>query len=201
MSLFQSNLRKQIRKLPKILKSSCENYSLLFIIIHSCPYSGRSRSLRLLPPSPLVSPHNDFLDEGSASRLLSCRGRRLTGRRNRRQAVRLRLGGPLFAWERGVVPRDSAVVRERQPHENGRKSNHSWDRTITRDSDVFYSFFRRDALKEQFGKEPNTVRCLAVKSTLLGTRHPRKGKEAALQNNWIACLPVRNDRSVPHHRR
>jgi len=45
-----------------------------------------------------------------------------------------------------------------------------------------FSFFRRDALKEQFGKRPNTVRCLAVKSTLLGTRHPRKGKEAALQN-------------------
>jgi hypothetical protein len=38
----------------------------------------------------------------------------------------------------------------------------------------FFSFFRRDALKEQFGKRPNTVRCLAVKSTLLGTRHPRK---------------------------
>ena len=43
-------------------------------------------------------------------------------------------------------------------------------------------FFRRDALKEQFGKEPSTVRCLAVKSALLGTRHPRKEKEAALQN-------------------
>ena len=42
--------------------------------------------------------------------------------------------------------------------------------------------FRRDALKEQFGKEPSTVRCLAVKSALLGTRHPRKEKEAALQN-------------------
>ena len=43
-------------------------------------------------------------------------------------------------------------------------------------------FFRRDALKEQFGKEPNRVSCLAVKSALLGTRHPRKEKEAALQN-------------------
>ena len=35
MPLFQSNLRKQIRKLPKIQNSEiCENYSLLFIIIH-----------------------------------------------------------------------------------------------------------------------------------------------------------------------
>ena len=33
----------------------------------------------------------------------------------------------------------------------------------------FFFFFRRDALKEQFGKEPSTVRCLAVKSALLGT--------------------------------
>ena len=47
---------------------------------------------------------------------------------------------------------------------------------------VYPFFFRRDALKEQFGKEPSTVRCLAVKSALLGTRHPRKEKEAALQN-------------------
>ena len=31
-------------------------------------------------------------------------------------------------------------------------------------------------------KRPNTVRCLAVKRALLGTRHPRKEKEAALQN-------------------
>ena len=40
MSLFQSNLRKQIRKLPKIENSEiCENYSLLlFIILHLCPY-------------------------------------------------------------------------------------------------------------------------------------------------------------------
>ena len=45
----------------------------------------------------------------------------------------------------------------------------------------FFFFFRRDALKEQFGKEPNRVSCLAVKSALLGTRHPRKEKEAALQ--------------------
>ena len=39
-------------------------------------------------------------------------------------------------------------------------------------------------------KRPNTVRCLAVKSALLGTRHPRKEKEAALQNviGEPACL-------------
>ena len=51
-------------------------------------------------------------------------------------------------------------------------------------------FFRRDALKEQFGKEPSTVGCLAVRSALLGTRHPRKEKEAALQNvtGDPACL-------------
>ena len=35
---------------------------------------------------------------------------------------------------------------------------------------IIICFFRRDALKEQFGKEPSTVRCLAVKSALLGTR-------------------------------
>ena len=57
----------------------------------------------------------------------------------------------------------------------------------------FFLFFRRDALKEQFGKEPSTVRCLAVKSALLGTRHPRKEKEAALQNvtGEPACLYCR----------
>ena len=50
--------------------------------------------------------------------------------------------------------------------------------------------FCRDAWKEQFGQEPSTVRCLAVKSSLLGTRHPRKEKEAALQNvtGEPACL-------------
>ena len=58
---------------------------------------------------------------------------------------------------------------------------------------IFFSpffFFRRDALKEQFGKEPNRVSCLAVKSALLGTRHPRKEKEAALQTvtGKPACL-------------
>ena len=54
----------------------------------------------------------------------------------------------------------------------------------------FFFFFRRDALKEQFGKEPNRVSCLAVKSALLGTRHPRKEKEAALQTvtGKPACL-------------
>jgi len=53
-----------------------------------------------------------------------------------------------------------------------------------------FFFFRRDALKEQFGKEPNRVSCLAVKSALLGTRHPRKEKEAALQTvtGKPACL-------------
>ena len=55
---------------------------------------------------------------------------------------------------------------------------------------IIICFFRRDALKEQFGKEPSTVRCLAVKSALLGTRHPRKEKEAALQDvtGEPACL-------------
>ena len=49
MSLFQSNLRKQIRNLPKILNFQfCENYSLLFKIIHWCPYSfgGRANDAR-----------------------------------------------------------------------------------------------------------------------------------------------------------
>ena len=31
-------------------------------------------------------------------------------------------------------------------------------------------FFPRDALKEQFGKEPNRVSCLAVKSALLALK-------------------------------
>ena len=38
---FQSILRKRIRKLPKILKYVKNiHYYLVFIIIHSCPYSG-----------------------------------------------------------------------------------------------------------------------------------------------------------------
>ena len=39
---FQSILQKQIRKLPKILKSFCENYSILLVFntIHSCPEWG-----------------------------------------------------------------------------------------------------------------------------------------------------------------
>ena len=43
MSLFQLNLRKQIRKLPKILKSVkiIHYYSIVFIIIHSCPYCAQ----------------------------------------------------------------------------------------------------------------------------------------------------------------
>ena len=56
------------------------------------------------------------------------------------------------------------------------------------------SFFRRYALKEQFEsirKRPNTVRCLAVKRALLGTRHPRKEKEAALQNK------IRDPQKIP----
>ena len=44
VSLFQSNLRKQTRKLPKILKSDSVKiihyYILLFIIIHLCPRSS-----------------------------------------------------------------------------------------------------------------------------------------------------------------
>ena len=58
----------------------------------------------------------------------------------------------------------------------------------------FTFFFRRDALKEQFGKEPNRVSCLAVKSALLGTRHPRKEKEAALQT--VTGKPARLDGKI-----
>ena len=41
MSLFQSNLRNQIRKLPKISKfvKIIQYCSILFNIIQSCPYS------------------------------------------------------------------------------------------------------------------------------------------------------------------
>ena len=64
------------------------------------------------------------------------------------------------------------------------------DFALKRVRDFLFFFFRRDALKEQFGKEPNRVSCLAVKSALLGTRHPRKEKEAALQTvtGKPACL-------------
>ena len=53
VSLFQSNLRKQIRKLPKILKI-IHYYSLFLIIIHSCPYcrSGTCRKQVGSPASP-----------------------------------------------------------------------------------------------------------------------------------------------------
>ena len=55
---------------------------------------------------------------------------------------------------------------------------------------IFYSFFTARRFERAIRKRPNTVRCLAVKSTLLGTRHPRKEKEAALQNviGEPACL-------------
>ena len=43
----------------------------------------------------------------------------------------------------------------------------------------FFLFFSPRRFERAIRKRPNTVRCLAVKSTLLGTRHPRKGKEAA----------------------
>ena len=46
----------------------------------------------------------------------------------------------------------------------------------------FFLFFSPRRFERAIQKRPDTVRCLAVKSTLLGTRHPRKGKEAALQN-------------------
>ena len=71
------------------------------------------------------------------------------------------------------------------------------DLTVT----SFLFIFSARRFERTIRKRLNTVRCLAVKNTLLGTRPPRKEEEAALQNNWIACLPVRNDRNVPHHRR
>ena len=48
-------------------------------------------------------------------------------------------------------------------------------------------------------KRPNTVKCLAVKCTLLGTRHPRKEKEElrCKKKHCRACLPVRWDFGVP----
>ena len=53
-----------------------------------------------------------------------------------------------------------------------------------------FFFFSPRRFERAIRKRPNTVRCLAVKSTLLGTRHPRKEKEAALQNviGEPACL-------------
>ena len=53
---------------------------------------------------------------------------------------------------------------------------------------IVFTFFRR--FERAIRKRPNTVRCLAVKNTLLGTRHPRKEKEAALQKiiGEPACL-------------
>ena len=48
-----------------------------------------------------------------------------------------------------------------------------------------FLFFSPRRFERAIRKRPNTVKCLAVKRTLLGTRHPRKEKEAALQNNVI----------------
>ena len=52
------------------------------------------------------------------------------------------------------------------------------------------AFFSPRRFERAIRKRPNTVRCLAVKRALLGTRHPRKEKEAALQNiiGEPACL-------------
>ena len=48
MSLFQSKIQiceNKINKLEiaEIISEICENYSILFIIIHSCPYRGCAR--------------------------------------------------------------------------------------------------------------------------------------------------------------
>ena len=61
MSLFQSNLRKQIRKLPKILKSVkiIHYYSLLFIRV-------LSRHRRRITPHPLQAIVSLHADDGGA---------------------------------------------------------------------------------------------------------------------------------------
>ena len=54
MSLFQSNLRKQLRNLPKILEF-CEKNSLLFKIIHFTPYPGVRRRRSCVPRRAAVN--------------------------------------------------------------------------------------------------------------------------------------------------
>ena len=53
-----------------------------------------------------------------------------------------------------------------------------------------FSFFSARRIERCTPKRPNTIKCSAVKCTLLGTRYPRKEKEAALQNKIVepACL-------------
>ena len=58
---------------------------------------------------------------------------------------------------------------------------------------AFLAFFER-AIREK----PNTVRCVAVKSASLGTRHPRKEKEAALQNKVVEPACLRGEIAVCH---
>ena len=49
MTPFQSNLRKQIRNLPKILNFFCENYSVLFKIIHfTCGRASSSKKRSII---------------------------------------------------------------------------------------------------------------------------------------------------------
>ena len=65
-------------------------------------------------------------------------------------------------------------------------------------SNIFFFF-----VEKWTPKRPSTVKCLAVKRTLLGTRHPRK-KELRCKKIKIycrACLPVRWDFGVPLSRK
>ena len=61
---------------------------------------------------------------------------------------------------------------------------------IERNPVFFFFFFSPRRFERAIRKIPNMVRCLAVKSALYGTRHPRKEKEVALQNviGEPACL-------------
>ena len=62
------------------------------------------------------------------------------------------------------------------------------EKNLKRHFFLFFLLFSPRRFERAIRKRPNTVRCLAVKSTLLGTRHPRKEKEAALQKKLESLL-------------
>lgn len=46
----------------------------------------------------------------------------------------------------------------------------------------YFLFFLARRFEKAISRRPNTVKCFAVKWSLLGTRHPRKGKDCAARN-------------------
>ena len=55
-------------------------------------------------------------------------------------------------------------------------------------SDNCFFLFSARRFERAIRKRPNTVKCLAVKCTLLGTRHPREEKEELLLQIYLLKL-------------